>query len=101
MRFCLTMGFLMDSRPCFLMSVFLLLAYTTLETAGARLLHILNKDLQHIYLGGKAFNIDTLKSAVIAIALLCTHGTVPCSMLYTKTHTLLKTPTFGNYDAVQ
>ena len=38
MRFFLTTAFLMDSRPCFLMSVFLPLATTTLRAAGARLL---------------------------------------------------------------
>ena len=42
MRFCFTIEFLMDSRPCFLISVFLLLAKTTLLVAGARLLHMAN-----------------------------------------------------------
>jgi len=42
MRFCLTTAFLMDSRPCFLMSVFLLLACTTLRVAGARLLQMVD-----------------------------------------------------------
>lgn len=46
MRFCLTIGFLIDSRPCFFMSVFLLLASTTLRVAGARLLHKVHEHRQ-------------------------------------------------------
>ena len=38
-RLAFTTGSLIDSRPCFLMSIFLLLAMTTLRAAGPRLLH--------------------------------------------------------------